>query len=260
MAKRKEVAKAKVYRLTDDRSGESCMIKTGKKGSLTVYDEELKARRAIRHCPNQRTIFMEDQDKFALVEPIIFQYGYLTVPADQPITMAFLDAHPSNTANGGGWFEAVDEEQEAKDSIEIEELQTDLKYAVRQMSKKKDGIHELSATASVILGSVSEAMTMGVEQLKRVIYNEIDSRPHSFTDDNGNITIFEDDVVKRKYIILRALKDGVLRKSPNGRAMLWEDKKLIATAPRSVDLIEYFSDFLTTDEGVIVLEEIARRS
>ena len=250
----------KTYRLTDDRSGESCMIKTGKKGKLTIYDEDEKVRKAIRHCPNQRTIFMEDQDKFALVEPIIFSYGYLEVSSKQPITQEFLDAHPSNVANGGGWFEAVDEETEAKESIEVEELQTDLKYTVRQMSKKEDGIHELSATASVILGSVKEATEMGVEQLKRVIYNEIDSNPHSFTDENGNITIFEDDSIKRKYIILRALSEGILRKSPNGRSMTWRDKKVIATAPRSIDLIEYFSEFLTTDEGIIVMEEIVRRS
>jgi hypothetical protein len=49
---------SKTYRLADDRSGESCMIKTGKKGDLTIFDEEAGRRRAIRHCPNQRSIFV----------------------------------------------------------------------------------------------------------------------------------------------------------------------------------------------------------
>lgn len=252
---------SKTYRLADDRSGESCMIKTGKKGSLTVFDEEAESRRAIRHCPNQKSIFMDEQDKFGLVEPIIFQYGYLEVAANQPITQKFLDAHPSNKANGGGWFEEVNEEQESKESILDDELRVDIKYAVRQMAKKKDGIHELSAVVAVLLDNVEEASNMGLESLKRVIYNEIDADASYFTDEKGNVNIFDDDSIKRKYLILRAIKEGIIRKSPNNRAMLWtRDKKVIATAPRSIELVEYFSDYLTTEEGMLVLEEITRRS
>ena len=250
----------KTYRLADDRSGESCMIKTGKKGRLTVFDEEANSRRAIRHCPNQKTIYMDEQDQFGLVEPIIFTYGYLEVPANQPITQAFLDFHPSNISNGGGWFESVDEEKEAKESIVDDELSVDIKYAVRQMAKKKDGIHELSAVVAVLLDDVNRASSMELESLKRVLYNEIDADPYYFTDDKGKVNIFDDDSIKRKYLILRAIKEGVIRKSPNNRSMVWaKDKKVIATAPRSIELIEYFSDFLTTEEGMLVLEEIARR-
>jgi hypothetical protein len=250
----------KTYRLADDRSGESCMIKTGKKGSLTIFDEETNSRKAIRHCPNQKSIFMDEQDKFGLVEPIIFNYGYLEVPANQPITQAFLDAHPSNSENGGGWFEPVDEEKESKESIFYDELRIDIKYAVRQMAKKKDGIHELSAVVAVVLDDVNEASQMGIESLKRVIYNEVDADPTYFTDDKGNVNIFDDDSIKRKYLILRAIKEGVIKKSPNNRAMVWtKDKKQIVTAPRGVELVEHFADYLTTEEGMLVLEEITRR-
>ncbi len=189
----------KTYRLADDRSGESCMIKTGKKGDLTVYDEEAKRRRAIRHCPNQKSIFMDEQDKYGLIVPIIFEYGYLEVDSTNPLTQEFLDRHPSNVANGGGWFEEVNEEQESKESIVLDEVKNDIMYAVRQMAKEKDGIHELSAVVAVLLDSVDEASSMGIESLKRVIYNEIDNDPYYFMDDKGNVTIFEDDVIKRKY-------------------------------------------------------------
>lgn len=253
----------KTYILADGRSGESCMIKTGKKGTLTVFDEEQNIRRAIRHCPNQKSIFMDEQDKHALVEPIIFEFGSLEVSAKNPITQQFLDKHPSNCANSGqgGWFLEINEEEEAKESIQDDELRMEIMYAVKKMAKTEDGIHELSAVASVILGSVHEASQMGIEQLKRIIYNSIDSNPDYFTDEDGNVTIFEDDDIKRKYIILRAIKEGIIKKSSNGRAMLWgRDGKLIATAPRSIDLIEYFSDYLTTEEGILVGEEITRRS
>ncbi len=43
--------------------------------------------------------------------------------------------------------------------------------------------------------------------------------------------------------------------------MVWvKDNKVIATAPRSIELLEYFADYLATDEGMLVLEEITRRS
>lgn len=251
----------KTYRLSDDRSGESCMIKTGKKGTLTIFDEETQRRRAIRHCPNQRSIYMDEQDEFSLVVPIIFEYGQLEVGGQDPITQLFLDAHPANTINGGGWFEAVDEEKEAQESISSEELKNDIMYAVRQMANSKDGLHELSAVAAVLLDSVDEASRMGIESLKRVIYNEIDNDPYYFVDEKGNVTIFDDDVIKRKYLILRAIKEAIIKKSPNNRSMVWvKDGKVIATAPRSIELIEYFSDYLSTEEGMLVLEEITRRS
>ena len=261
--------KSKSYRLTDSRSGESFMLKTGKKGNLTVFDSEANkgdgARRAIRHCPNQKSIFVDEQDQHALVVPIIFQYGQLEVDARNPITQQFLDNHPSNMSNTidglGGWFEIVNEEQENKESISSEELKNDIIYQVRKMAKTKDGIHELSAVVAVILSSVHEASKMGIETLKRVIYNEVDENPNYFADEFGNVTVFEDTVIKRKYITLRAIKEGVIKKSPNNRSMVWgKDSSMIATAPRAVDLIEYFADFLTTDEGILVGEEIEKRS
>jgi hypothetical protein len=208
---------------------------------------------------------MDEQDQHALVQPIIFQYGQLEVDEKNPLTQEFLDKHPSNMANTinglGGWFEPVNEEMEAQESINDEELKNDIMYVVRQMAKTKDGLHELSAVVAVLLGNVNEASNMGIEQLKRVIYNEIYADPTYFADENGNVTIFEDTLVKRKYIVLRAIKEGILKKTPNNRSILWgKDSKMIATAPRSVDLIDYFADFLTTDEGILVEEEIVKRS
>ena len=259
----------KTYRLTDERSGQSCMIKVGRKGNLTIFDPNYKredggkgARRAIRHCPNQRSIFVDEQDqKHSRVDPVIFEFGYLEVPNTQPITQQFLSMHPSNTANGGGWFEEVNEEKEAKESVAEEELITQLRTAVMDMAKKEDGIHKLSALVAVLLDSVDEATSMGIESLKRVIYNEINADPHYFTDENGNVNIFDDDESERRYIILRAIKDQIIKKSPDGRSVMWtKDSKVIVTAPISVDLIDFFTDYLTSDDGMLVVQEIMRRS
>tara|TARA_R110000851_G_scaffold291462_2_gene445815 strand:+ start:10642 stop:11427 length:786 start_codon:yes stop_codon:yes gene_type:complete len=253
----------KTYRLSDNRSGESLIVKTGKKGNITIYNESSRTRRAIRHCPNQKSVFMDEQDKFALVEPIIFEHGMLNVLANQPLTQKFLDMHPSNTANDGdgNWFEEVDDEIEAKESLIDEELRLDVKSMIRKVAKEKDGIHRLSAIVAVLKGSVAEAGKMGIEELKRELYNEVESDIDYFTNDLGDVTIFDNEDIQRKYIILNGIREGILKKSANGKSILWtKDSKVIVTAPRSVDTIDYFADYLTSDEGIMVAEEIINRS
>ena len=255
----------KSYRLTNNRSGETFMLKVGRKGNLTVFDPEANdgrgARRAIRHAPNQKSIFRDEQDEHAVVSPIIFVNGYLNVKSTEPLTQEFLDSHPSNIENGGQWFEEVNDEKEAKESIQTEEQRITLKYLVREKSKEKDGIHALTAEAAVILGSVDDASRMGIEELKRVLYNEIDANPEYFTDEGDNPVIFDNDEVFRKYLVLKSIKSGVIKKSPNNKSIMWtKDNKVIVTAPVGMDLVDYFTSYLATDEGMLVLEEITRRS
>ena len=251
----------KTYRLADDRSGLSFMLKTGKNGDLLVFDEDKGYNRAIRYCPNEKSIFIEEQSQHALVVPIIFESGYLEVDAKDQTLQKFLDAHPDNLANKGVWFEQVDEEKEAKESIELDEKIIDIKQAIRNKLKEDDGIFQVEAAVAVVLDSVDEASRMGKEEMKRVLYQEVDINPHYFMDEEGNVTIFNDDTVTRKYFVLRAIKDGIIKKSANERSMLWtKDNTVIASAPIGLKLVEYFADFLGTDDGLLVAEEIKRRS
>lgn len=251
----------KSYRLMDDRSGLAFMLKVGKRGDLLTFDEEAGYNRAIRHCPNERSIFVDEQSDHALVAPITFYGGYLEVKAAEQATQIFLNNHPDNGANGGTWFEEVNDEKEAAESIQIDEMKLDIKYAVRQKSKEESGVHELEAVAAVLLNSVELASEMQTEELKRTIYMEVDKDPYYFVDDLGNVNIFDDDSITRKYIVLRAIKDGIIKKTPNSKSIVWaRDGALIASAPRGIELVDYFADFLSSDEGMLVAEEIARRS
>lgn len=253
--------KEKSYRLANDQSGESFMLKVGRNRRLLSFDPEKKRNRAIRHCPNEASIFVEEQSDHALVEPIVFITGYLDVKAEDQVTQIFLDTHPDNVANGGTWFEEVNDEVEAKESIEIEELIMDIKQAVRDKSKEKDGIYALEAVVAVLTGSVVGASEMGKEELKREIYMAVDRNPYYFVNDAGDVTIFEDDYILRKHLTLVALRNGVIRKSTNNKSIVWGDsKQVITTAPKSMDTIDFFAEFLTTDEGMIVFDEIKRRS
>lgn len=252
---------AKSYRLTDDRSGEVFLLKVGRDMNLLVFDKTKGYNRAIRHCPNEKSIFVDEQSDHALVDTIIFEKGYINVEANQQITQKFLDAHPSNVINGGNIFEEVDDEKDAMSYVEEEDLKHEIRTVVIEKANEKDGVYALEMVASVLTGSLDETRKMTVGEMKRIIYQEIDDNPSYFTNENGEINIFDDDHMQRKYVTLRALKEGILKKSQNGRAMHWAkgDKKIVA-APVGIELIEFFTDFLSTDDGILVAEEIAKRS
>lgn len=251
----------KSYRLTEDRSGEAFLLKTGKNRRLLTFDAEKGYNRAIRHCPNEKSIFIDEQSEHALVEPIIFYKGVLTVSATDQTTQRFLDAHPSNVANGGNWFEAINDDADATEEVEMEDLILDIKNMIREKAKEDSGIYALEMVVAVMIDSVEKASQMSEEALKRVLYNEADRNPYYFTDDNGNVNIFDNESMQRKYLTIRAIKDGVIKRSPNSKSILWtKDNTVIATAPKGLELIDYFADYLSSDEGMLVIEEIKRRS
>tara|TARA_R110000851_G_scaffold185529_2_gene334817 strand:+ start:289 stop:1077 length:789 start_codon:yes stop_codon:yes gene_type:complete len=255
--------KTKEYRLTDDRSGLAVITKTGKdkKRRLMVWDEEKKISRPIRHCPSEPSIFMDEQSEFAYVVPIVFMHGYLEVPKEQQITQRFLDNHPDNFANGGNWFEEVNDEKESETELDLAEMKVDIYNAIRERAEKDDGAYALEAVVAVLEDSVVVASEMGMKSLKRRIYQEIESNPFYFVDDDGDVTVFEDDYINRKYFVLRAIKEAVIKKSPTNKSMVWvRDNKTIATAPRGVELTDFFTDFLATEDGMLVAEEIKKRS
>lgn len=276
MSRNKQKFNERTYRLTDDRTGLSYFIKTGKRRNLLVFDEEHGIKRPIRHCPSEPTIFADDigeevmigdkarvvkQADKAKVEPIIFVGGYLTIPATDQHTQKFLAMHPNNAANGGALFEMVDEETEAEESLEIDELKQDIYQAIREKANEDGGEYALESVVAVLENSVVTASQMGMKSLKRRIYQEIEADPYFFVDDNFNVNIFNDDYISRKYFVLRAINEAVIKRSPNNKSMLWvKDGTSIMTAPRGVELTEAFTDFLASDEGMLVAEEIKKRS
>jgi hypothetical protein len=261
METKKELFTGKSYRLTDSRSGEAFMLKTGRNKRLLHFDEEKGYNRAIRHCPNEASIYIDEQSEHALVEPIIFNQGMLDIKREAQTTQKFLLAHPDNVINKGGWFEEIDEETEAGEDIEVSELITEIKQAVKEKGDEEDGIYALEMVASILLNSVVIASKMTKSELKREIYNRIESNPYYFVDDETNVNIFDDEHVQRKYLTLRAIKDNVIKKSANSKSMMWvSGNKMITTAPQGLDLVDYFADYLSTDDGIVVIDEIKRRT
>lgn len=258
--------KDRTYRLVGDSFQLSYVLKTGKNKRLIIFDDSDKSpakhrNRAIRYCPNESSIFMEDQSDHAVTSPIIFLNKLLEVKATDLALQKFMSVHPSNVANGGSIFEELNPEVEAKEDLFREEMILDIKSEIRKKEKEKDGIYELQALAAVLEGSAQTVKNMSSSELKRVIYNVVDSNPERFINEKGNVVIFDDSEITRKYLVLKAITEGIVYVSPDKKAIHWTDNKnIILTVPRGVNPVEHFSKYLETDEGMLALEEIQNRS
>lgn len=246
----------KEYRLLGDIAPKSFIIKTGQKGDLLVFDKQNGYQRPIRHCKNEKSIFVDEQSEYALVSPIIFESGYLKVRPEEVSTKKFLDAHPSNKANGGNLFEEVNDEMNALEDLEYEDLVVDLKALVREKQKEEDGLFEMQTLAASIKNSYVSVANLSMPELRQEIYKAINANPYAFVQEDGSLSLF-DEKSKRKYLALRALADNIIKVSLDGRTLEWSDtKNAITSIPAGVKPTEHLAEFLETDDGIILLDKI----
>lgn len=233
-------------------------LKSGRDHDLIVFDDTpgVETNRAIRHCKNEKSIFVDEQSDKAVVNNIIFTNGTLMTEAQDVITQDFLNAHPSN----GKLFEMIDDAADARQVVDEEELILDIKQAIRNKAKEKNGEETLRVVVSVLISDVSRASKMSLDELKNEAYYAVDENPHRFCDDSGEITIFDDSDITRKAVAQQAFISGVITLSPDAKRIIWGDNKAtICVVPVGKNHIEYFSTFLETEEGLTVMKEIDKR-
>ena len=232
-------------------------LKSGRDNDLIIYDEIEETNRAIRHCKNEKSIFVDEQSKNAVVSNIIFLNGFLFTEPKDVITQDFLDAHPSN----GILFESIDDVADAKEMVDWEELILDIKMAIKNKAKDANGAETLRVLVSVINSDPSGSAKMSVEELKNELYTAVDTNPMRFCNEEGDITVFDDSDITRMAIAQQAFLSGTISISADSRRVIWGDNKAtICNIPLGKNATQYFSDFLETEEGMTVMREIDKRS
>ena len=86
---------------------------------VTVYDGEKDTVRELRYCPNEPSVWRDEQSDNAVKQSVVFDSGRLFVPKTKPNLRVFMDKHPGNSANGGTIFKQVDKRKDAV--MELEE-------------------------------------------------------------------------------------------------------------------------------------------
>ena len=98
---------------------------------VTVYDKEKDTVRELRYCPNEPSVWRDEQSENAVKQSVVFSNRRLFVPKSKPNLRLFLDKHPGNMANGGSIFKQVDKRKNAVDQLNKEFKVTEAVTLVR---------------------------------------------------------------------------------------------------------------------------------
>ena len=211
--------------------------------NITVYDKESDQVRQIRFCPNEPSIFVDEQSDNAVRRSIVFTDGRLFVRPEQPNLRDFLEAHPDNKANGGKVFEVVDKTRKAKLDVESEFAVADAIVAI-----KEKPFEDLLAVAAALNYSVDREAA----EIKHDLLMYAKKNPNQF------MSMFDDPQVTTKAKIRMAMKYDVIY--ANKGAVRWKDSgNMIVSVPVGKDPVDVMLRYCMTDSGAATLEEMERQ-
>jgi hypothetical protein len=240
VVKQKENKDTSLVFRTIQGSGVAFIIK--QKG-VTVYDKQNDTIRSIRYCPNEPSIFVDEQSEHAVREAVIFRDGFLMVPAEKPNLKAYLMAHPGNKKNGGSIFEVVDNESKAENTLEME----------FSISKAIDIIRDTELSdllpIAIYFGINIDRKT---SEIKFDLVQTAKKNPAAFMDAMDSPT------VRIRSILYQAKEFQILNFKED--AVKWYDSnQVIVSVPVGQDPMDVMARFCMTDKGSLVLEDLENR-
>jgi len=211
--------------------------------SIQVYDEATNSVRGIRYCPSEPSIFIDEQGTQSVRSHVIFNDKMLIVNYDKPNLIAYLDAHPDNSVNGGRVFKLVNKEDDAEKVLE-QEFQINDAIAII----KSRPIEELLPVAIAMNVDTSQKDL----QIKRTLV-QIAKR-----DANHFMSMVDSPMVKARSTVVEGF-DFQIIDFRQGAVVWFDSGKLIASVPVGQDKVEVMTRFVMTDKGSIVLSDIDRQ-
>ena len=242
MATKKVEYKAKSYRLKEGQSPLSYMLSSrhSSRSPLLHFNEETGVNEPLRYARNQKSPFENEQDGNAILEPIVFEDGMLSVGKENQVLQQFLALHPSN----GFVFEEIDKERDAAAELEWVEYELEAQIEAKKITKD---ISKLTQICRVLMGNAVENMTTA--ELKRDILVYAKNNPDDFLDTiNDPMLELMDDVYQFFNTSLLTLKNSgkdVYYNLPN-------NKKKMLTVPFGEDVNFIVASFMQSDDGLEV--------
>jgi hypothetical protein len=203
---------------------------------LMWFDEKNNINRALRYASNQKSPFEDEQDGNAILEPIVFEDGMLTVSKTNPVLQAFLHYHPMN----GRVFQEVDKEKEASEEVKDLNMEVDALIEARQLT-----LDQLEMMTRVVFGK--DPSTISTAELKRDILVYAKNEPRDF------LQVLNDPELK--YISkIRSFFENRLLVLRNNDKEIWfntsTNKKKMCTIPYGDNPYDFAGQYLQSDEGL----------
>lgn len=207
---------------------------------LMWFDEKNNVNRALRYASNQKSPFEDEQDGNAILEPIVFEDGMLTVPKTNPVLQAFLHYHPMN----GRVFHEVDKEKDAIEEVKDLNVEVDALIQARSLS-----IEQLEMMTRVLFGKDPSVITTA--ELKRDILVFAKSNPHDF------LQVINDPELKYQSKIMMFFEKRLLNLRNNDKEIWFNtptNKKKMCSIPYGADPYDFAGQYLQSDEGLDYLK------
>lgn len=231
----------KVYKLTiGNPLSYSLASRNHPRFPLMWYDEKKNENRALRYAINQKSPFEDEQDGNAIIEPIMFEDGFLSVPRTNPALQAFLHYHPLN----GRVFVEVDEEKDAVYQVESLDLEIDALVEARKLS-----LQQLETLTRVMFGK--DPSTISTAELKRDILVFAKNDPRGF------LTVLNDPELQFQDKIRLFFGEKLLGMRNNDKEVWFNtptNKKKMVSIPYGEDPYDIVAGFLQSDEGIDALK------
>lgn len=202
--------KSKTYVLLRDQRPISFILqsKSSKRKPLLVFDTETNRNRSIRYAVNQKSIFEDEQDGTAMLEPVIFEDGMLYASAENQILQLFLDRHPEN----GKAFEERDPEKDAIKRIAEMEREEEAIISVKNLN-----LDQLKTL--VRIGSREDVNKLTASEIKH------NARVMARNQPNEVLRILNDPLLKVQDLVARAFENGILYQKGKQRDVYFKNTK-----------------------------------
>jgi hypothetical protein len=203
---------------------------------LMWFDEKNNVNRALRYAVNQKSPFEDEQDGNAIIEPIIFEDGFLRVPRQNPVLQQFLHYHPLS----GIIFGEVDKERDAAEEVEDMDLEIDALIQAKQLS-----IDQIETLTRVMFGR--DPSTISTAELKRDILVYAKTEPREF------LNILNDPELQFQARVRLFFENKLLALRNNDKEVWFNTatkKTKMLGVPYGESPYEITAQYLQSDEGI----------
>jgi len=197
------------------------------------FDNETGENRTLRYARNQKSPFEDEQDGNAILEPIIFEDGYLTVYKNNQVLQQFLHYHPGN----GNTFKELDKAKEAQEDIDMVQKEIDALVAANDMSLERK-----IAVARVVFNNVDK---MSTAEIKRDILMFAKNEPAEF------LEVINDPDLEVDSNIAEFISNNYLELTTKSVTLTTgKTKKKLLSLPFGEDPMYIISSWMKSDEGL----------
>jgi hypothetical protein len=232
----------KIYKLTGGAAPMSFMLASRNTIAKRLYHFDGKVNRELRYARNQKSPFVDEQDGNFILEPIIFEDGFLRVEDSNPVLQKFLELHPDN----GTSFVEVDSKKDAQKELDWLELEADA------LSKARTIDYAMMENIARIALSIDPSR-ISTQELKRDIIIYAKNNPEEF------LSIVNDPNVAHDGLVARLFDYGTLVVKRNAvHYNLTNNKSKLLIIPAGQDAHEAVSSYFVTEEGAEVMATLEK--